>query len=205
MSRNASTKSIHGASASLPAARSARRLSEASGEDHLQQDGEQIQSLKDQAHSAHEQARMVLPGIQALFGFQLIAAFNRPFFDLSVFDRGVYLASLVLVAIAIGLIMAPAAYHRLVERNRVSKRWLRLASRDIAWAMAALTPAISIDVYLVSVMSTGSAALGVTLGAGVAAFLIWLWFAMPLLRHHREHRGHMQSSVRHPSETQHAR
>ena len=128
-----------------------------------------------------------------------------PAVNISVSAAAAVLVLSLLVAIAIGLIMAPAAYHRLVERNRVSKRWLRLASRDIAWAMAALTPAISIDVYLVSVMSTGSAALGVTLGAGVAAFLIWLWFAMPLRRHHREHRGHMQSSVRHPSETERAR
>jgi hypothetical protein len=42
---------------------------------------------------------MVLPGIQALFGFQLIVAFNPPFFDLAP-----DLASLAPVAIAIGLI-----------------------------------------------------------------------------------------------------
>ena len=147
----------------------------------------QVESLKDQARTTHEEARMVLPGIQALFGFQLIAVFNRRFIELDVLDRGVYLASLVLIAVAIGLIMAPAAYHRLVERDRVSRRWLRLASKDIAWAMVALTPAIAIDVYLVAVMSTGSVVIGVALGSAVAAFLAWLWFAKPLLRDHREH------------------
>ncbi len=32
--------------------------------------------------AAIEEARMVLPGIQALFGFQLIAAFNQRFSEL---------------------------------------------------------------------------------------------------------------------------
>jgi len=34
------------------------------------------ESPEERAHSTHQEARMVLPGIQALFGFQLIAAFN---------------------------------------------------------------------------------------------------------------------------------
>ena len=63
---------------------------------------------------------MVLPGIQALFGFQLIAVFNRPFFDLATADRLLHLAALLLVAVAIGLIMAPAAHHRLVHPTVVS-------------------------------------------------------------------------------------
>ena len=44
---------------------------------------EEVESLKEQARSTREEARMVLPGIQALFGFQLIAVFNRPFFELA--------------------------------------------------------------------------------------------------------------------------
>ena len=50
------------------------------------------ESLKEQARSTHEEARMVLPGIQALFGFQLIAVFNRPFFELGSADRLLHLA-----------------------------------------------------------------------------------------------------------------
>src|SRR5438874_12264465 len=85
-----------------------------------------IVSLKDEARNIHEEARMVLPGIQALFGFQLIAVFNRPFFDLDPFDRVLHLSSLVLVAVSIGLIMAPAADHRLAERGRISSRWVKV-------------------------------------------------------------------------------
>ena len=40
--------------------------------------GEQtVLSLESQVKAAIDEARMVLPGIQALFGFQLIAVFNE--------------------------------------------------------------------------------------------------------------------------------
>jgi hypothetical protein len=149
---------------------------------------EEVVSLKEEAHIIHEEARTVLPGIQALFGFQLIAVFNRPFFDLDRSDRVVHLAALLLVAIAIGLIMAPAASHRLSEPGVVSRHWIGLASRDIAWAMVALMVAIGLDVYLVALMISGEAALAVALGTASATILGWLWFGVPLLRRRRRPR-----------------
>jgi Family of unknown function (DUF6328) len=146
----------------------------------------QQQSLKDQAHSTHEEARMVLPGIQALFGFQLIAVFNRPFFDLDIVNRYLHLASLILVAIAIGLIMAPAAYHRLTESTLVTRQWISVASKDIARAMVALMLAISLDVYIVAIMIAGNTSVGATIGAATGCFLTWLWFVLPLRQRARE-------------------
>src|SRR5437870_12446674 len=63
-----------------------------------------------------EEARMVLPGIQALFGFQLVAAFNQRFTELSPAHQNLHFAALVLTAISVGIIMTPAAYHRIAER-----------------------------------------------------------------------------------------
>ncbi len=59
---------------------------------------------------------MVLPGIQVLFGFQLIAAFNERFRELAPLEQQLHYSSLVLVSLAIALIMTPAAYHRLVSK-----------------------------------------------------------------------------------------
>jgi len=142
----------------------------------------EVVSLKEEAHIIHEEARTVLPGIQALFGFQLIAVFNRPFFDLGRSDRVVHLVALLLIAIAIGLIMAPAAYHRLSDPGIVSRHWIRVASRDITSAMVALMVAIGLDVYLVTLMIADETALAAALGAAAGAVLLWLWFALPLLR-----------------------
>src|SRR4051794_7658519 len=60
-----------------------------------------------------EECRTVLPGIQALFGFQLIAVFNQGFSQkLSAGEQRLHLLAMTLVAIAIALIMSPAAHHR---------------------------------------------------------------------------------------------
>ena len=129
---------------------------------------------------------MVLPGIQALFGFQLIAVFNPPFFDLAPAHRLLHLVSLVLVAIAIGLIMAPAAYHRLAEATRVSRRWVRMAARDIAGAMASLMLAVALDVYLVAAIITRDNMIAAAVAVATGAFLCWLWFVLPLARRGRD-------------------
>jgi hypothetical protein len=87
------------------------------------------------AQQAVEEARMVLPGMQALFGFQLIAVFNNRFGQLSFADQVVHFCAVLLVAVAIGLIMTPAAYHRQVERGttRSSSCTWRLAWWLLPW------------------------------------------------------------------------
>ena len=52
------------------------------------------------------ECRMVLPGIQALFGFQLIAVFNERFArDLGRFDQLLHMTAISLIAIAVALAM----------------------------------------------------------------------------------------------------
>src|SRR4051812_37061430 len=57
-----------------------------------------------------EECRMVLPGIQALFGFQLIAVFNNAFDEkLSPGEQQLHFLALFLVALAAGPVVGPAA------------------------------------------------------------------------------------------------
>jgi hypothetical protein len=54
-----------------------------------------------------EECRMVLPGIQALFGFQLIAVFSLGFAEkLTLAEQRLHLVAIALLAIAVALIMA---------------------------------------------------------------------------------------------------
>jgi len=87
------------------------------------------------AMAAIEEARMVLPGIQALFGFQLIAVFNDAFRRLEPFEQSLHFVALVLIALAIAIIMTPAAYNPAVERGSLSAFFVRLASGLVAAAM----------------------------------------------------------------------
>ena len=143
---------------------------------------EQMLSLESATSYLLEECRMVLPGIQALFGFQLIAVFNDGFQRLSDAEQRLHLAAIALVVIAIALVMAPAALHRQTEPRSVSDRFLSLASRLLLMSMLPLALGISLDVYLVSEIILGAVGAAVIAAAVLVLFLL-LWFGLP--RHRR--------------------
>jgi len=138
------------------------------------------ESLKEQMGRIIEEARMVLPGIQALFGFQAIAVFNDRFEKLPVYAQDCHAAALALVVLAIALVMLPAAYHRLVEPGQVSQRTIAISSRAICYALAPLAAGLSLDVAVVLYMVTGSDMGSATGGLLAFVLLIGTWFIFPL-------------------------
>src|SRR5689334_22228295 len=136
-------------------------------------------SLIEVASHLLEECRMVLPGIQALFGFQLIAVFNTKFWDLSFSDRVIHLIAISLLALAIALVMTPAAYHRLALRNSVSQSFIDLASRLLLWSMVPLMLGTCLDFYLVSTMILSNAWWGIGLSFVLFSVFGSLWFALP--------------------------
>jgi hypothetical protein len=136
--------------------------------------------LKDAVTFALDEARMVLPGIQALFGFQLIAVFNNRFEDVfDSFGQQLHLLALLLVALSCGLVMAPAAYHRRTGHLHVSKRLLSIISGFVGAAMVPLMLAISIDVGLVAFAVTESPAASAGLAVSCGLVLAALWLVFP--------------------------
>jgi len=127
-----------------------------------------------------EEARMVLPGIQALFGFQLIGIFSDGFRQLSAGEQIVHFAALVLVALSIAVIMTPAAYHRLAEPNTVTPFFVRLASWLIAAAMVPLMLALSLEVYLLGRLVLADAWSAAAIAVALFAVFAALWFVFPL-------------------------
>jgi hypothetical protein len=120
---------------------------------------------------------MVLPGIQALFGFQLVAVFNQRFESLTRFEQGLHYISITLVAIAVAIVMTPAAYHRIQGVDRVSQRFIDVSSRLLLAGMVPLGTGLCIDYYLIGRLIFDSQWLALAAGAllGVFAFL-WLVF-----------------------------
>jgi hypothetical protein len=158
---------------------------------------ETSESLQEELEQILEEARMVLPGLQALFGFQLIAVFNERFdHDLSDPGKRLHLAAMVLTAVAIGLVMAPAAFHRLAERDRISRYFANYASSLIAFAMAPLAVALSAEVSLVAFLALHSLLLSCVLGGGLLSFLLWIWYVFPI--HKRQQRASSRSRKKSP-------
>ena len=99
----------------------------------------EIVSLVKSADFLLNECRMVLPGIQALFGFQLIAVFNSSFkFLLTQFEQNLHLFGLTLTAISIAFVMTPAALHRQTGSAKVTEEFLQLASRLLLWGCGLL-------------------------------------------------------------------
>ncbi len=136
-------------------------------------------SLSKAAHMLLEECRMVLPGIQALFGFQLIAVFSQSFDQkLSGTEQHLHFAAVALVAVAIALIMTPAAYHRQVGVTEVTDTFLKLSTRLMLWSMWPLMLGVCIDFYLVGRVLIGGA-LAPWFTAALFAIFVLLWFVLP--------------------------
>src|SRR5690348_8258426 len=93
-----------------------------------------------------EECRMVLPGIQTLFGFQLVVVFSDRFQkSVDASGRMLHMGAILFVAIAIALIMSPAALHRRTDPRSVNQRYLATCSRLILASMLPLASAIVIE------------------------------------------------------------
>jgi hypothetical protein len=125
---------------------------------------------------------MVLPGIQALFGFQLIAVFSPRFSEvLTLGEQRLHLAAIALVALAVGLIMTPAAYHRRMPRE-VTDGFVRLSTRLLLSSMLPLALSIAVDVYLIARVTLDDERAALTVGGVLFITYCALWFVLPSLR-----------------------
>jgi succinate dehydrogenase hydrophobic anchor subunit len=141
--------------------------------------------LEQSAEYLLEEARMVLPGIQALFGFQLVAVFNAGFDQkLTEGDRRLHLVATALVAVAIALIMTPAAYHRQTGTRRVTADFIRLSSRLLVASLVSLAVALCLEFFLVAAIIAGR---GLAIGGALGLLLVFaaLWFGLPRARRRR--------------------
>lgn len=126
---------------------------------------------------------MVLPGIQALFGFQLIAVFNQAFWTrVPPAEQVLHLAAIGLVAVSIALVMTPAAYHRQAEPGSVSSTIIALSSRLLFWSMAPLLAALCCEFYIIGQLVLDSRRASLALTIPLAALFGFLWFALPRVR-----------------------
>lgn len=137
-------------------------------------------SLSQAARYLLEECRMVLPGIQALFGFQLISVFNQTFHQkLSVPEQRLHLVALGLVAIAVALVMTPAAIHRHMGARRITNRFIKISTRLMLWSMYPLSIGISADFYLIARIILQSPQIALFLSLLLLLIFGLLWFLFP--------------------------
>lgn len=139
-------------------------------------------ALKDKIEHALTEARVVLPGAQALLGFQFITILMEGFDKLPQPSKYVHVISLIIMAITTILLMTPAAYHRIVEHGENTEHFHTVASVLVVSAMVPLPMSIGGDFYVVMQRVTGSAAFAILASATMLLFFYALWFGFTAYR-----------------------
>ena len=137
-------------------------------------------SLETRIKQVLMEVRVVLPGAQALLGFQLAAMLTDAFVDLPRSSQYVHLVSLGLLAITIVLLMAPAAFHRIVEAGEDTERLHRFSTAMVLAALVPLGLGLAGDFYVVTAKVLNAPETALALSAVSLVFFFGLWFGMTL-------------------------
>ena len=144
--------------------------------------------LRDKIEHVLTETRVVLPGAQALLGFQFVTILTEAFEKLPESSKYVHLASLCMIAACIILLMTTPSYHRIVERGEESEHFHRFASRILLASMAPLALGVCGDFFVVARKVTESTEFAI--GASLVLLMLFfgLWFGVTFFwRNRRQH------------------
>lgn len=137
-------------------------------------------SAHDKVRNVLTEARVILPGNQALLGFQFAVILQQGFRDLPEALKLIHLVSLFLIAISTILLLSPAPYHRIVEGGEETERFYGVANRLVLASLPPMAAGICAEFLIVIYKMTEQWTHSI--GAALAMFCIFcfLWFAYPV-------------------------
>src|SRR5688500_8249984 len=119
-------------------------MSQADGRRDSDEDGETRQErINRELIELLNELRVALPGVQFLFAFLLIVPFQETVDRLTDFQQDVYFVALLSAAVATALLIAPAAQHRVLFRQKEKEALLRRSHRSAFAGLLVLALAIS--------------------------------------------------------------
>lgn len=136
--------------------------------------------LKTKIEQMLTEARVMLPGGQALLGFQLVATLTKAFQELPATYQYIHAAGLCAVALAVTLLMTPAALHRIAFHGEDDAGFFRIGSALVVVASCPLAIGIAADVAVVFFMVTYDGAIAGSAGVAAIVLLLGTWLAWPL-------------------------
>jgi hypothetical protein len=130
-----------------------------------------------------DESRMIMPGIQALFGFQLVVIFSNTFTEkLNPFEQRLHLLAILLVVIATMIILTQAMYHRQTSEKEVAEEFIRVASRLLLLSMFPIVASMSIEVYLICRVILNSIAWALFFTIVMFSLFLILWIGLPRIK-----------------------
>lgn len=134
--------------------------------------------LNDKIRHVLTEARVVLPGTQALLGFQFVATLQQGFETLPRSSKILHVLALCFLGLSVVFLMLPAAYHRIVESGEISERLHRFSSVCIVLAMGCLAFALAGDTFVIVRKATASVEVALAVALGWLAVAIGGWFLL---------------------------
>jgi hypothetical protein len=151
--------------------------------DHVKPEGST--SVHDKIHHVLTEARVILPGNQALLGFQFAVTLQQGFRELPASLRIVHLISLSLTALSTILLLSPAPYHRIVEDGEETERFYRVANRFVLSSLPPMAVGICADFLIVVYRMSEQWRLSIIASLLMFSVFCGMWFGYPLLRKNR--------------------
>jgi Family of unknown function (DUF6328) len=105
-------------------------------------------ALHERVKTALDETRTLIPGAQILLGFQYQGVFQERFETLPPHARAMDGGALGLMLLAMGLLIAPSAFHRLAEGGESSGRTHALTGRCAAAALLPFAAALGLDLAI---------------------------------------------------------
>ena len=128
-----------------------------------------------------QEMRIALPGVQFLFAFLLTVPFAARFEQVTSFQRTAYFIALMFTAASAVFLIAVPATHRLLFQQRDRPYIIRNANRYLIVSLVMLAVGMLAALVALTDFLYGGAATWIWPGV-IAALLVSLWFARPLLR-----------------------
>jgi hypothetical protein len=128
------------------------------------------------------EARVIIPGAQALLGFQFAVTLTRAFEQMPQGAKLAHVAALFCVALAVTLLMAPAALHRLSFGGEDAPEFVKIGSAFVIAAPVPLALGITLDTYVAARRALEADVPALLVAAVTLLVLIGLRYVYPLMR-----------------------
>lgn len=125
-----------------------------------------------------EEARVILPGLQAVFGFQTIAVFNERFEDLPAYAQVCHLVGLGFMVVTMAMLMTPAVYYR-AQHGFATSQMIRVSRHAIRGALVPLAVGLSLEMLTVVSLATDMLSLSVAAAVATLLLFVGLWYLLP--------------------------
>lgn len=126
-----------------------------------------------------QEARMVLPGVQALFGFQLVCVFSQGFAQIPSIDQYIHVLAIFLSINAFCFLLTPTAIDRQCDPELLTHGFAMMASRFTLLGMLPLMLSTVLDAYVVFHAILKDMRIAIPLALILFCELFYFWVVLP--------------------------